>query len=51
MDLDGDNLYTIPMTSTGYVRRDVKQAMYKTNLKNLRNILPRSEERRVGKEC
>lgn len=24
---DGDNLYTIPLTSTGYVRRDVKRAM------------------------
>lgn len=27
MLLDGDTLYTIPATSTGYVRRDVKQAM------------------------
>ena len=27
MELDGDNLATIPMTSTGYVRRDAKQAM------------------------
>lgn len=27
MKLDGDNLYTLPMTSTGYVRRDVKQAV------------------------
>ncbi len=25
--LDGDTLYTIPATSTGYVRRDVKKAM------------------------
>lgn len=24
---DGDNLYTFPLTSTGYVRRDAKQAM------------------------
>ena len=24
---DGDNLYKIPLTSTGYVRRDVKRAM------------------------
>lgn len=24
---EGDNLYSIPLTSTGYVRRDVKQAM------------------------
>lgn len=27
MSVDGDNLYSIPMTSTGYVRRDVKAAM------------------------
>lgn len=27
MDRDGDTLYTIPMTSTGYVRRDVKRAL------------------------
>lgn len=28
MESDGDTLYTIPMTSTGYVRRDCKRAMY-----------------------
>ena len=27
MEHDGDNLYTIPLTSTGYVRRDAKKAM------------------------
>lgn len=27
LDRDGDNLYTIPLTSTGYVRRNVKRAM------------------------
>lgn len=27
MEHDGDNLYTIPLTSTGYVRRDCKAAM------------------------
>lgn len=27
MHLDDDNLYTFPLTSTGYVRRDVKAAM------------------------
>lgn len=27
MRLDGDTLYTIPLTSTGYVRRDCKEAM------------------------
>ncbi len=29
MELDDDNLYTIPLTSTGYVRRDVKNAYIK----------------------
>lgn len=27
MEIDGDTLYTLPLTSTGYVRRDVKAAM------------------------
>lgn len=27
MELDGDNLYTVPLTSTGYVRRDAKRVM------------------------
>lgn len=29
MEIDGDTLYTIPATSTGYVRRDCKRAMNK----------------------
>lgn len=28
-ELDHDNLYTLPLTSTGYVRRDVKRAIQK----------------------
>ena len=28
MDRDEDNLYTIPLTSTGYARRDAKRAMH-----------------------
>lgn len=27
MEFDNDNLYTVPLTSTGYVRRDAKKAM------------------------
>ena len=27
MQIDGDNLYTLPLTSTGYVRRDIKASM------------------------
>ena len=30
MESDGDNLYTLPFTSTGYVRRDAKKAMRHT---------------------
>lgn len=40
MERDGDNLATIPMTSTGYVRRETYNAMYK-NKKN-RKIFTRS---------
>ena len=28
MSIDGDSLYTIPLTSTGYVRRDIREAIH-----------------------
>lgn len=37
---DDDTLYTIPITSTGYVRRDVKQAMKKISHFYIRDIQP-----------
>lgn len=37
---DGDNLYTIPLTSTGYVRRDVKAAMREVENKWIKSMLP-----------
>lgn len=37
---DGDDLYTIPLTSTGYVRRDAKEAMRGINHKWLRSMQP-----------
>ena len=37
---DGDNLYTIPLTSTGYVRRDVKKALEKEPFYKLNKTLP-----------
>lgn len=41
MRRDGDNLYTIPLTSTGYVRRDVKQSVKERMPHNwLQPILP-----------
>lgn len=41
MEKDGDNLYTIPLTSTGYVRRDVKKSV-QINMPHdwLQGILP-----------
>ena len=40
MQTDGDNLYTIPLTSTGYPRRDCKNAMDGYNHKQLAEMLP-----------
>ena len=41
MARDGDDLRTIPMTSTGYVRRDMKQSMRDGfNYKQLKKMLP-----------
>lgn len=37
---DGDTLYTIPMTSTGYVRRDAKRAMSSINYLWLKSLMP-----------
>lgn len=43
MEMDGDNLYTIPLTSTGYVRRDIRQAMRTYNRDTLYRQLPNME--------
>ena len=40
MEHDGDNLYTIPLTSTGYVRRDAKNAMRKASSNFVKEQLP-----------
>ena len=40
MELCNDTLYTIPLTSTGYVRRDVKTAMSSISYRNVRPIFP-----------
>lgn len=37
---DNDTLATIPLTATGYVRRDVKEAMRSYNHKQLKDMLP-----------
>lgn len=40
MELEHDTFYTLPLTSTGYVRRDVKAAMRHYNRKELKDMLP-----------
>ena len=40
MDLENDSLYTLPFTSTGYVRRDVRAAMRHYNKYDLKAMLP-----------
>lgn len=40
MDLEEDSLYTLPFTSTGYVRRDVRAAMRHFNWYDLKMMLP-----------
>lgn len=40
MQRDGDTLDTIPATSTGYVRRDVKKAVYEYGIKHIQKLLP-----------
>ena len=40
MSRDNDNLYTIPLTSTGYVRRDVKKVLREWGSYKVRELLP-----------
>lgn len=40
MELDNDTLYTFPLTSTGYVRREVKKAMRGYSYEALKNMQP-----------
>lgn len=40
MALFNDNLYSLPLTSTGFVRRDVKAAMRHYNRNELKDMLP-----------
>lgn len=46
MERDGDNLRTIPYTSTGYVRRDCKAALYPCR-KWINEMLPDGEQYRL----
>lgn len=49
MKNDGDTLYTIPLTSTGYVRRDVKKSL-KGN-RWIKDILPDFDVYQVAREA
>lgn len=40
MKHDGDNLYTFPLTSTGYVRRDAKRAMHLLSPYYIKGLVP-----------
>jgi hypothetical protein len=51
MQLDGDTLYTIPLTSTGYVRRDCKKAMEGFNHAQLAEMLPQEEVYKALREA
>lgn len=51
MSLDQDTLYTIPLTSTGYVRRDCKRAMKNFNHKQLSAMLPDPNVYRLLREA
>lgn len=48
---DGDNLYTIPLTSTGYVRRDVKHAIQKLPHNYIQKQLPDYSTYRLLREA
>lgn len=47
---DNDDLYTIPMTATGYVRRDAKKALSKLRRK-MRDIFPSANTMRLLREA
>lgn len=51
MTADGDNLYTLPLTSTGYVRRDAKRAMHEVNHMFVKNQLPNLPIYKLLSEC
>lgn len=51
MEIDGDNLCTIPLTSTGYVRRDVKRSMQPIMHTIVHKILPDLPVIELLEEC
>lgn len=51
MEHDGDNLYTFPLTSTGYVRRDAKKAMSQVSYSFVKSQLPDYEIYKMLREA
>lgn len=51
MKHDGDNLYTFPLTSTGYVRRDAKKAMSEVSFSFIKEQLPDYEIYKMLREA
>lgn len=51
MENDGDTIYTMPLTSTGYVRKEAKKEMDKFNHQQLRDMLPNDETYRLLREA
>ena len=51
MEADGDNLYTFPLTSTGYVRRDAKRAMRNAPQGFVKKQLPNIEIYKLCREA
>lgn len=51
LKIDKDNLSTIPLTSTGYVRRDMKRAMRDYNSRQLKAMLPTPDVYRILREA
>lgn len=51
MKRDGDTLYTIPLTSTGYPRREMKHAMKHYSRERLAEMQPDYEQYLLLKDC
>lgn len=51
MNRDGDTLYTIPMTSTGYPRREMKRAMRYYSRERLREMQPDYDQYLLLRDC
>lgn len=51
MERDGDTFYSLPLTSTGYARRDAKRAMRKVSKSFIKNQLPTFEIYKLLREA